>query len=1046
MDGIYTNGLTASGTQSVRERDSRQELPAFQTGEIIEGVITSVSDRVSVNFSGKEYTFPSEAVQNAREGEIRTYKIMEASGASFVLKEIGTNETAGGQGILFTAVETDPQVMSECLKGEEKGNAKEEEDRLDEIANRMTEEDYKELNGEGMTLERYNLERLERVLERLKTQKEIRRAGEEGQKERLSLKRDATEKTARKNAVTKLSQTGRTELIAERLEAVDLPVTDSNVARIAEAMNLAEEAQYMTEASFSYLIGNQLEPTLEACYKAVHAGAVRTEPLSDTVFEELMPQVGSVIENAGLEQNTAAVEDARWLIEKNLPLTADNLQYKQELEQLTDDLNDGTLSEEALLNGTVEQLSRKEDPRQLNLIVLRQKEEIRLQLTEEVSDKMQQLGVETDTKAIKDRIEALKKEEAEYYKSLLKEIGTVGDRPEELLEQTLQTTESLKAAPVSLLAVTFSGRSAQTLNTLAVQTESLMNRMASIDTMDGETVRNARFTAAEAGYEALMTKPRSDMGDSIHTAFRNVDDRLAALNLETTEANRRAVRILGYNSIPLTEENITSMKYYDSQVTGLIEKLQPSVVTGLIREGINPLTTELSTLETEVDRIVGEEGTTAEEKYSEYLVKLDDRKELTKEERAAYVQVYRTIYRVEKSDGAVIGALAESGREITLQNLMTEARTMKSSGIDTLIGDETGIAESSEAVLLAQKQFERIAGHFTPDRAEEIRKTEAPETMSLERLAEQLEQLPEGDGDLEYSAEQVNHIRELAEDCSLELRFLERLGTGNSVEALTAARSLLQGGSWMRRLERLVQNKSETLTADDAEVSPETVMTVPSRTGKDTAAGFTVTEEEAAEVLESREKLSALSEQTAGKAQELMEALYLNAELTAEEAGTLREIAGSVSLYKELAGKEYYEIPIGDEDGDVGLRLTVIHNSGSSGQFSVLMDGEEGGSRIRAEAGLKDNTAELLITSDSRVVCDAVRSRQQVLKNRLQEQGIDCEQVFVGFTDKVGPLIPEQQRDGTSGQQSSEEESTGTELLYRAAKETVLFLRTIIKS
>ena len=67
-------------------------------------------------------------------------------------------------------------------------------------------------------------------------------------------------------------------------------------------------------------------------------------------------------------------------------------------------------------------------------------------------------------------------------------------------------------------------------------------------------------------YETLMTAPRTDMGDSIQKAFRNVDDILNDLGVEATEENRRAVRILGYNGIEITEDSIIQMKAADEEV------------------------------------------------------------------------------------------------------------------------------------------------------------------------------------------------------------------------------------------------------------------------------------------------------------------------------------------------------------------------------------------------------------------------------------------------------------------------------------------------
>ena len=196
MDGIYTNGLHSSLTNGIREREAAKTEPEFLAGDIIEGIVTSVSEQISINFSGKEFHFPKEAVQNAKEGEKRTYKIMEASGASFVLKEIGKAKAEGGQGkMLFTTVDTGMQMIAQNF-----GTlpAQQEEDHLGNISDRVTEEDCKELEEEGMTLEKYNLERLERLLERMKAQTALKQAGIEGQVEDKQSRREAIAKTAKK--------------------------------------------------------------------------------------------------------------------------------------------------------------------------------------------------------------------------------------------------------------------------------------------------------------------------------------------------------------------------------------------------------------------------------------------------------------------------------------------------------------------------------------------------------------------------------------------------------------------------------------------------------------------------------------------------------------------------------------------------------------------------------------------------------------------------------------------------------------------------------
>ena len=86
---------------------------------------------------------------------------------------------------------------------------------------------------------------------------------------------------------------------------------------------------------------------------------------------------------------------------------------------------------------------------------------------------------------------------------------------------------------------------------------------ADVSTIEGAYEQGSQMKSAleKAGeqYETLMTAPRADMGDSIQKAFRNVDDILKDLGIEATEDNRRAVRILGYNGIDITEESILQM-------------------------------------------------------------------------------------------------------------------------------------------------------------------------------------------------------------------------------------------------------------------------------------------------------------------------------------------------------------------------------------------------------------------------------------------------------------------------------------------------------
>ena len=1062
MDGIYTNGLRSSLTNGIREREAAKTEPEFLAGDIIEGIVTSVSEQISINFSGKEFHFPKEAVQNAKEGEKRTYKIMEASGASFVLKEIGKVKAEGGQGkMLFTTVDTGMQMIAQNFGTLPAQQA--EEDRLGNVSDRATEKDCKELEEEGMTLEKYNLERLERLLERMKAQTALKQAGIEGQLEDKQSRREAVVKTAKKNAIREMSREGISELVAERLTAANLPVTENNVSRIADAVKMAGEAQRMTEASFSYLIGNGLEPTIENCYKAVHAGEGRKVPVADELMTQLEPQISEVLQQAeqAIKENRVQApgqsdrgafasqdarglpdqEDARWLLERELPLTAENLIYKKELEQLTADFGTGRLSDEAVLSGTVESLYRGVEPKQTNLSTLRRKEELRLQMTEEALDTMHKLGVEADTEAIKERIESLKQQEQEYFRQMLTAEGSEVTIDAALFEQTLAAADKVRNADVSILARSFETRNIQTLQSLS-ELASETDGQAAVTATDGRAQNAAGMQVADA-YEPLMTAPRSDMGDSIQKAFRNVDSQLESLGMELTAANRRAVRILGYNSIPLTQENINEMKFYDAQVRGLAEQLQPQVTVELIRRGINPLEGSLQQVSEAAGNISRELGVSAEERFSTYLVKLDRKQELSAEERDAYIGIYRMLYQIEKTDGAAIGALVKSGRELTLSNLLTESRGLRRRGMDVSVDDAFGEAERIRegqyindqiAAAYHNRQLDKVMENLTPDRLQQLMEQgENIAEMTPEQVADAVAELPEGESDRMYRRERLEHLRELAADSSNEQRFLERFGLENSLEQIQAAKQLLQGESSYRRL----LNIAEEVTSETG--SLEGVL----------ADGLAANEEEFATAMESRENMIRLTEKLQGRASELMETLYTAADLDAEQAGALRELLAVQNLKQQLSRKECFEIPLADENGITGMRLTVIHGSGQAGRFRILLqqaDAERDETTVRVDGTYRDSKLELLITAADRTISDSLKAETKELQQRLEQAGITCDSIFCSVARTgADAMLPPQQNAVQQAAEEQSEESVTTSVLYTAAKETVLHIQKTIK-
>ena len=323
-------------------------------------------------------------------------------------------------------------------------------------------------------------------------------------------------------------------------------------------------------------------------------------------------------------------------------------------------------------------------------------EEIRLKLTLSSAKLLAKNDIKIDTKELSEIVDQLKELEKEACKRQL--IENRIEPTEENIEQfriTTKMAEELKEMPSYSIAKFVREPIPMTMEGLHEEGKKL----------------KTDFDAANERYETMMTKPRSDMGDSINKAFRNVDDILKEMDLEVTETNQRAVRILGYNSMEITEENLEAVKAKDLSVNRLLNQLTPQTVMEFIRKGENIIKIPVEELNLKMEAMNNEAQEKEVARYSEFLYKLEKNKEITPEERTAFVGVYRLLDKVVKSKGRDIGALVKSGQEITLKNLLTAQRTIKASKIDANIDDDFGMV--SEVIEKGVKITDQIEQGFS---------------------------------------------------------------------------------------------------------------------------------------------------------------------------------------------------------------------------------------------------------------------------------------------------------------------------------------------
>ena len=140
------------------------------------------------------------------------------------------------------------------------------------------------------------------------------------------------------------------EEIVKQFAKNDIPVTKENVQDVMKACGTVTQLHSLSDGVIKYMIRNGMEPTAENIYRAQYSALADADKqgrgyYQDTAgyyakkaeacnWQQLQPQMEKVIEQAGLTVSEETLGDARWLIEKGMPLTEDSLKALYELKNL----------------------------------------------------------------------------------------------------------------------------------------------------------------------------------------------------------------------------------------------------------------------------------------------------------------------------------------------------------------------------------------------------------------------------------------------------------------------------------------------------------------------------------------------------------------------------------------------------------------------------------------------------------------------------------------------------------------------------------------
>ena len=898
------------------------------------------------------------------------------------------------------------------------------QEKMQAVSNALSEGDCEKLEEDGYTVNGSDVDTIVTEMDKIKM--ELAKAGVDISVFGDNLSAEKLEEMA--------GSIGAAKQLEAAMQQADLPVTEENITDCKEAQQQAADLTACSDEAVKYMLDHDLAPTIENLYMAQHstsAAAGQPRGAGVELDDGLKAQIAKVIKEAGLPVNDSTLSSSEWMLRQQIPLTAENLKYvtdlkdaqlppekQQTMDAMMEAMAEGNRPGDAiLLSGysnmeraaqaaeVVEQAtdqdiwnvvqkgvplrieslkaaqnsaqqqagtdsqgqSQKEESfipeyakEDLAFIkARRQLEEIRLAMTAQANYSLLKQGIAIETQPLAELVEQLKAQENAYYTNLLSQSGVEPTQENAVLfADTMTKAQELKGVPAYILG---------TVNTDQDSVEAIHEAGVS---------KQAQMERAGQAYETLQTTPRADLGDSIQKAFRNVDDILEDLNLEISEANRRAVRILAYNQMEITDDSILQMKAADQKVQNLFQNLSPSVVVEMIREGVNPLEMNIEQLNAKAEEIKNHLDAGGEEKFSKYLWKLEQNKEITQQERDSYIGIYRMLNQIDKTDGAVIGALVQQGAELSMKNLLTAVRTNRNPGINVSVDNNFGEAETiASQELSISQQIEaayqtdcaKEALKFaTPEGMQQAQSQKAVEDMTPEELLWQLREAPrDTESDEAYYQEQ---LQEFSQAKKAEAQILQIL-TGHDMPVtaynIMAANRMLNSREGMFKS---LFNKENLKKDPDLEQVKADII------------------EEFGEAVKTPEDMAKAHRKLAETAENVMKTMVESEEVSSRDLRDMKILRQQIALGTNMAKEEHYAIPVLVADELTNVQLKIVRGKEEKGRVDVFFENTKLG-KVAARFQVQGDSVKAYIASDSHDTTEELKNQAENIKEQLAQEG-----------------------------------------------------------
>lgn len=782
--------------------------------------------------------------------------------------------------------------------------------------------------------------------------------------------------------------------IENRMQGADIAVNDESVAEVNGALEKSKELKPLSENTKNYMVANGVEPSIAGIYQAQAATsssissdgvtiAKSANVISDADFEALRPGIEKIITSAGLEVNDKTLADARAFIDAQIPVTKENLEYKAQLDaidiekiqadpdevlnKIFDNMKLGGKAEDTLITGSpVDDIKTA-----LDTINRAEYSDVANVVSKGETFTIASLKLEIDARSFSIEYSAAtvstgNSEVKNQMPDALQEQNSDEKHAVDNAYDTLVTARVLMSANASIYLVknniSILTTPVEELNAMLMEYEQadgmyaeaqiayadVLEARKSLDEMVRKPARvfANMFEKMNETYEAVGTQIRGDLGDSLKKAVQgSADDIAKELGLEGTDEDKEAIKVLAANNMDMTKENVKTVKSVNAMINNLVKNMKPETVLNMIKDGVNPMNASIEDVNEYLTAANDNASKDNEEKFSKFLYKLDRINGITKEQRKQFIGIYQMMNIFTKDAGVAAGALIKQGAEVTMSNLMTAYNSRKHYDMDTVIDENTGMAEVSGTANYYSALFMTNGGLVTPNTLKNVDNSSGIGEQSVEMFIEQLEENYDAAVEEEYYEEYLKEQQAAVQAGADVLRQIRNADAEVNSGNIQAVKAFLESGQF------------------------------PDIRGVKTTKDYA---EDSIEKIGHKEKLSLMFEEMKDETEEELQEVLSKAgdldtqiDVNYEEFLDLRLKDRTIGYIKNLALRHDYRIPYITDSGSTGmLKLTLVQDDENKGRISVNMQSRVLGN-VSVEAKADGDNLGIYVVSDSQLSDEA---------------------------------------------------------------------------